>query len=183
VAETWLTRLERVREPLMRLGVALREAEAMGGTPPGLSLAQVPHRPGAAWNGRPAPAYVDGAASLVLLGGEFLAPARQIAGLLVDEFTEFVPSPTESTGMAFRYEPPPAMAPQALLLAVPPVIGEPWTVGGLNQVLLETLELTRVRALDPDDLGLVRQFLPAIVLPFNTEGDVPSTNPNALSGG
>ncbi|MBC9032131.1 hypothetical protein IAG41_06990 [Sphingomonas sp. JC676] len=183
VAETWLTRLERVREPLMRLGVAMREAEAMGGTPPGLSLAQVPHRPGAAWNGRPAPAYVDGAASLVLLGGELLAPARQLGGLLVDEFTEFVPSSTESTGVTFRYEPPAAMAPQALLLAVPPVIGEPWTVGGLNQVLLETLELARVRALDPDDLDLVRQFLPATVLPFNTEGDVPSTNPNALSGG
>lgn len=182
VAQTWLTRLERVREPLMRLGIALREAEAMGGAPPGLTLAQVPHRPGAAWNGRPAPAYVDGAASLVLLGGEVIEPARTLAGLLVDEFTEVVPSSTESTGVAFRYEPPPAMAPQALLLAVPPAIGEPWTVGSLNQVLLETLDLARIRALDPGDLDLVRQFMPATVLPFNSEGDVPSTNPNALSG-
>lgn len=182
-AETWLTRVERVREPLMRLGIALREAEAMGGASLALDLAQVPHRPGAAWNGRPAPAYVDGAASLVLLGGNLIDPARRLAGLLIDEFTEIVPSPTESTGVAFRYEPPPAMAAQAMLLAVPSVIGEPWTVGSLNQVLLETLELARVRALDPEDLDLVRQFLPATMLAFNTEGDVPSINPNALSGG
>ena len=182
VAETWLTRLERVREPLMRLGIALREAEAMGGAPLALDLAQVPHQAGDAWNGRPAAAYVDGAASLVLVGGEALAPARPLAGLLIDEFTEFVPCPSETTGVAFRFEPPQAMAPQALLLAVPPAIGEPWTVGGLNQVLLETLELARLRALDPEDLDLVRQFLPATVLPFNTDGEVPSTSPNALSG-
>ena len=180
VAETWLMRLERVREPLMRLGIALREAEALGGMPMRLGLAQTPHHPGAAWNGRPAPAYVDGATSLVLVGAEVLAPGRPLAGLLVDELTELVPSATETTGVAFRYEPPTAMAPQALLLAVPPVTGEEWTGGGLNQVLLETIDLAHVRALAPNHLDLVRQFLPATVLPFNTDGDVPSTNPNSL---
>ena len=180
VAETWLMRLERVREPLMRLGIALREAEALGGMPMRLGLAQTPHHPGAAWNGRPAPAYVDGATSLVLVGAEVLAPGRPLAGLLVDELTELVPSATETTGVAFRYEPPTATAPQALLLAVPPVTGEEWTGGGLNQVLLETIDLAHVRALAPNHLDLVRQFLPATVLPFNTDGDVPSTNPNSL---
>lgn len=180
VAETWLMRLERVREPLMRLGVALREAEALGGVPLPLGVVQTPHRPGAAWNGRPGVAYLDGAASLVLVGADVLAPGRLIAGMLVDELTELVPSATETTGVAFRYEPPTATAPQALLLAVPPVIGEEWTAGGLNQVLLETLDLAHVRALAPDDFDLVRQFLPAIMLAFNTDGDVPSTNPNAL---
>ncbi|HEX6886541.1 MAG TPA: hypothetical protein VF143_00430 [Candidatus Nanopelagicales bacterium] len=180
VAETWLMRMERVREPLMRLGVAMREAEALGGAPLRLGVVQTPHHPGAAWNGRPAAAYVDGAASVVLVGADVLAPGHQIAGLLVDELTELVPSATETTGVAFRYEPPTSTAPQALLLAVPPVIGEEWTAGGLNQVLLETLDLAHVRALAPDDLDLVRQFLPATMLAFNTDSDVPSTNPNAL---
>ena len=63
---------------------------------------------------------------------------------------------------------------------MPPVIGEEWTAGGLNQVLLETLDLAHVRALAPDDIDLVRQFLPATMLAFNTDGDVPSTNPNSL---
>jgi hypothetical protein len=119
----------------------------------------------------------------VLVGGDVLASGRPLAGLVVDEFTEIVPSPAETTGIAFHYEPPTAMAPQAVLLAVPPVIGEDWTVGGLNQVLLETLDLAHVRAIAPDNLTLVRQFLPATVLAFNTDGDVPSTNPNALTGG
>ena len=180
VAETWLVRLERVREPLMRLGIARREAEALGGADLRLGLAQTPHRSGAAWNGRPAASYVDGAASLALVGADVVGPGRQLAGLLVDEMTELVPSANETTGVAFRYEPPTATAPQALLLAVPPVIGEAWTAGGLNQVLLETLDLAHARALAPDDLDLVRQFLPATMLAFNTDGDVPSINPNAL---
>ncbi len=103
-----------------------------------------------------------------------------LAGLLVDEFTELVPSATETTGVAFRVEPPTATAPQALLLAVPPVIGEEWTAAGLNQVLLETLDLAHVRALAPDEVDLVRQFLPVMMLAFNTDGDAPSTNPNVL---
>ena len=44
-------------------------------------------------------------------------------------------------------------APQAILLAVPPVVGEPWTVGNLNRVLLETLDMLRIRAVDPTALG------------------------------
>jgi hypothetical protein len=180
VAETWLMRLERVREPLMRLGVALREAAALGGAEQRLGLVQSPHRPGQAWNGRAGVTYLDGAASLVLVGADILALGHQVAGLLVDELTELVPSATETTGVAFRYEPPSATAPQALLLAVPPVIGEEWTAGGLNQVLLETLDLAHVRALALDEVDLVRQFLPATMLAFNTDGDVPSTNPNAL---
>jgi hypothetical protein len=183
VADTWLTRMERVREPLMRLGIALRESEAMAGAAMRLDLAQTPYRPGDVWNGLPAAAYVDGAASFVLVGGDVLASGRPLAGLLVDEFTEVVPSAAETTGVAFHYEPPTAMAPQAVLLAVPPVRGQDWTVGGLNQVLLETLDLAHVRAVAPDELTLVRQFLPATVLAFNTDGDVPSTNPNALTGG
>ena len=46
--------------------------------------------------------------------------AAPLAGLLVDEWTEVVPSRTETAGLAFRYDPPDAMAPQAMLLAVPP---------------------------------------------------------------
>ena len=64
--EVWLTRMERVREPLGRLGIALREAEALGGPPLALGAAQVPHRPGDVWNALPGDHYVDGAVSLAL---------------------------------------------------------------------------------------------------------------------
>ncbi|KRD44750.1 hypothetical protein ASE38_11860 [Cellulomonas sp. Root930] len=179
--EVWLTRMERVREPLARLGIALREAEALGGPAVSLGAAQVPHRPGDVWNALPADHYVDGAVSLALSGVELVAPGREIAGLLVDEWTEVIPSATETTGVAFRYDPPELMAPQAILLAVPPVVGEPWTLGTLNQVLVETLEQAHLRAVPPGALGAVRQYLPATVLAFNAERDAVSTNPNALT--
>ncbi len=119
--------------------------------------------------------------SLLLIGGDLLAPGRVLSGLLVDEWAEVVPSDTQTTGVAFRYDPPEAMPPQAILLAVPPVPGEAWTVGSLNQVLIETLELAHLRAVPPESLGAVRQYLPASVLAFNTEADVPSTNPHAFT--
>ncbi|MBK8458911.1 MAG: hypothetical protein IPL43_00750 [Micropruina sp.] len=179
--EVWLTRMERVREPLQRVGIALREVEALGGPRFDLAVAQLPHRPGATWNALPASSYVDGAVSLVLSQSELLAPGRPLAGLLIDEWAEVIPSTTQTTGLAFRYDPPDAMAPQAILLAVPPRLGEPWTVGTLNQVLIETLELAHVRAVPPTALGAVRQYLPATVLAFNAEADAVSTNPNALT--
>lgn len=179
--EVWLTRMERVREPLARLGIALREAEALGGAPLALAAAQVPHVPGAVWNALPAERYVDGAVSLLLVGAEAVAPGRAVCGLLVDEWAEVVPSAHETTGVAFRYDPPELMAPQAVLLAVPPVVGEPWTLGTLDQVLVETLEQAHLRAVPPSALGAVRQYLPATVLAHNAERDAVSTNPTALT--
>jgi hypothetical protein len=180
-AEVWLTRMERVREPLRQLGIALREAEALGGPAFTLGVAQVPHRAGAVWNALPATSYVDGAASLVLTGADLIVPGKELAGLLVDEWGEVIPSEKETTGIAFRYDPPDLMAPQAILLAVPPVLGEPWTLGSLNQVLVETLEQAHLRAVPPAALGAVRQYLPATMLAFNAEGDSVSTDPNALT--
>ena len=180
-AEVWVTRMERVREPLARLGIAAREAEALGGPAFEPVVAQVPYHPGDTWNALPAPHYVDAATSLLLIGGPVLRAGATLAGLLVDEWAEVVPSASETTGVAFRYDPPESMAPQAILLAVPPVLDEPWTVGRLNQVLVETLELAHLRAVPPEALGPARQYLPAAVLAFNAEGDAPSTDPNGLT--
>ena len=141
----------------------------------------MPYRAGDVWNALPADHHVDGAVSLALSGAELVAPGRTLAGLLVDEWTEVIPSATETTGVAFRYDPPDLMAPQAILLAVPPVVGEPWTVGTLNQVLIETLEQVHLRAVPPSALGAVRQYLPATVLAYNADRDAVSTNPNALT--
>ncbi len=181
---TWLQRMERVRAPLARFGRPLREAEVLGnGLRLELSVAQVPHAAGQRWVGLELLAdgeLVDGAASLVLQN----APARfggHLCGLLIDEWTELVPSRNETTGIAFQYDPPDASAPQAILLAVPPLVGKPWTVGGLNRVLLETLDLLRIRAVDPAALGDAAHYLPATYLAFNANADAVSTDLNPLA--
>ena len=183
-AYTWLQRMERVRTPLARLGRPLREAEVLGSAEVlDLSIAQVPHVAGQRWVGLEVldgGTITDGCVSLVLQR----APAKlagKLCGLLVDEWTELVPSRNETTGIAFQYDPPDNAAAQAILLAVPPVIGEPWTVGSLNRVLLETLDLTRLRGVDPAVLGSVAHYLPATYLAFNANAEAVSTDLNPLA--
>jgi len=181
-AYTWLQRMERVREPLARFSRPLLEAEVVGGQMHlDLRIAQVPHVRGQRWVGLPLDGeLVDGAASLVVHDAP-TSLSGPLTGVLVDEWTELVPSRTETTGIAFRHDPPDAAAPQAILLAVPPVIGEPWTVGRLNRVLLETLELLRIRAVDPQTLGDLGHYLPATYLAFNINGDAVSSDLNPLA--
>ena len=40
-----------------------------------------------------------------------------MAGLLIDEWTERVPAPSETTGVAFHFDEPESRPPQAILLA------------------------------------------------------------------
>ena len=143
----------RLRPALSHLDLVLREAEALGNAV----------EPGAR-RSRSSPTWTDnagsaspwtatsakGVVSLALHGNGLQRVDGSLAGLLVDEWTEIVPNRNETTGIAFRYDPPDAAPPQAILLAVPPVEGEPWTVGTLNQVLLETLDLAHLRACGPD---------------------------------
>jgi hypothetical protein len=61
------------------------------------------------------------------------------------------------------------------------VLGEPWTVGTLNRVLLETLDLVRLRGVAPESLGDVAHYLPAAYLAFNINADAVSTDLNPLA--
>jgi hypothetical protein len=99
-----------------------------------------------------------------------------LAGLLIDEWVEVVPSATETTGLSFQYDQPNAAPPQMMLIAVPPEIGLPWTIWSLQQVLLETLDLARVRAVDPDALDEVGHYLPALYFASNTANHTVSTD-------
>ncbi|HWM12084.1 MAG TPA: hypothetical protein VNO82_22170, partial [Solirubrobacteraceae bacterium] len=148
------------------------------------AVAQLPHRAGERWVGgvlRAGAPMPDGRLSLVLQGAEGLDLTQPIAGLLIDEWVEIVPSASETTAIAFQYDAPDACAPQAILLAVPPEIGRPWTLGGLNRVLIETLELAKLRAVDPAALGEIAHWLPALHFAFNVEGDAVSTDFDAMA--
>ena len=68
-----------------------------------------------------------------------------------------------------------------MLLAVPPVPAEAWTIAGLHRVLVETLDLAKLRAVDPEALTGTAQFLPALYLAFNAKDDVVSTDAAAFT--
>ncbi|MCK0198119.1 hypothetical protein MWN34_14490 [Ancylobacter sp. 6x-1] len=185
-AEGWLLRASRVREPLSRLGACLRGAEALDtGERLNLHVAQLPFSVGRRWVGLPmlpGEPLAFGALSLVLQTTDGILDATApLCGLWIDEWTEVVPSIEETTALTFQFNPPDAMAPQAILLAVPPQPDQDWTVGTLYRVLAETLDLAKLRVVDPNTLGDAAHYLPAAYLAFNVADDVASSDLGPLT--
>jgi hypothetical protein len=181
----WYVRAARVRDGLARLGTCLRLAEVLAtGSRMNLTVAQLPFYPDERWVGLP-PA--DGAdlppskLSLVIQSTPGVNPAQPLSGLLVDEWVEVVPSRRETTALAFQFDPPNSFPPQNVLVAVPPVPGQDWTTESLRRVLMETLDLAKLRAVDPSLLGAAAQYLPALYLPFNAADDAVSTDFTSLT--
>lgn len=185
-AYTWLLKMARLRPGLNRLDLLLSEAEGAGSLERvSLAVAQLPHEDGQRWVGlslEEGTPLREGVVSLVLHDDGLDRPDGQLAGMLVDEWAETVPARSETTAVAFRYDPPDAAAPQAVLVAVPPDLEKEWTVGTLHQVLLETLDLAHLRAVGPEELDDAGHYLPAATLAFNAMGDVVSTDLNPLVG-
>jgi hypothetical protein len=195
----WLQQVQRVRDPIARLAAGLHAAEAVGTAQFRLSVAQLPHVSGDRWIGLPAEppqAMPAGRLSLIVQTDVALDLSRPLAGFFVDEWVEVVPSPTETTAITFQHDAPDSRAPQAMLLAVPPVPGAPWTATGLHRVLLETLALAQVRTIDAEALDTaalnplpgagavaeVAHFLPALFFAVNVDGDAVSPDFGALTG-
>jgi hypothetical protein len=110
--------------------------------------------------------------SLALLRAASPAATEAWYGLWLDEWVELIPNAEESTGLAFRYEDPGAEAPQAILLAVPPTEGaETWDEATFVDILNETLDLAKIRAVDTSLLGVLGQLLPAIFFAANDNDD------------
>jgi hypothetical protein len=105
---------------------------------------------------------------------------KPLAGLFIDEWIDVVPNQSETTGMVFQYDQPNAAPPQCILLAVPPDLDQPWNLWSLQQTLLETLDLARVRVVDPALLGGLGHYLPALYFAFNSARDTISTDFSGL---
>lgn len=179
-AITWFERAARVREGIARLNATLSYSEALNtGEKLRLTIAQLPFTANDRWQALPfKPGEIPsvGKLSLVVQSVSPVDVVQPLAGVLIDEWVEVVPSQTEITGIALQYDQPNASPPQTILIAVPPEIGPPWTVWSLQQVLLETLDLARIRAVDSEALDEVGHYLPALYFACNTLGDTVSTD-------
>jgi hypothetical protein len=153
------------------LHASLLFAEALRGASLGLSVGQLPFVAGERWVGLPLvpaaptarpPRPLGGRLSLVVHSPTTVNVMRPVAGLLVDEWIEVVPSPQETTGLVFHFDQPSARAPQVILLAVAPDTQPTWSLETLEATLLETLELAKLRAVDPSLLSEASPFLPAL---------------------
>ena len=171
---TWFLRMARVRDGVSRLDAALSNAEAIGAVEKvNLSVAQLPLAKNGEenrWVGLPLKSeqsLPSGKLSLVVQSSGTITGHDQLAGVLIDEWVEVLPNSSETTGISFQYDQPNSAPPQTILIAVPPDLNERWTTRSLHQVLLETLDLARLRAVDPDALGEVGHYLPALYFAHN----------------
>ena len=191
-AVQWFQRTARVREPAVHLHELFLHAEALADhLLLGLEVGQLPHRDGDRWAGlAPEDGRLDGGrislvAHLATGDGSVAGAleADRIGGLLVDEVVEVIPAAEETVAVAFHFDEPGARAPQAVLLAVPPPGDRRWTAVGLEQTVLHALDLARIRAVDPDALGALGQFLPALYFAVNADGGTVSTDFTRLAAG
>jgi len=153
-----------------------------------LKVAQLPPDPsGLLWYGLTTPGQapwspaVRGACALLQWAPDSLASAgRALCGLFLDDWTEQIPSATQSTAIALNYQEPTARAPQTLILGLAPG-AEVWSVQGLIAIVRETATFGRVRTVDPDNLSGLGQVLPAVFTAFNPAGLTISTQFSDLS--
>ncbi len=147
-----------------------------------LSAVQLPYRPRDSWlavglpdtdpaTGEPYDIASD-TLSIVTHGDAAYTAGSLRSGVLVDSWTETIPARDQSTGVAFNYNRPNAMPPQALLLAVPPEMTGHWSWDALVGILNDTLRRAKMRAVEPllldqraanPELGVL---LPAVIAEF-----------------
>jgi hypothetical protein len=169
VASRWLSRIARVRPGAGRLDRLLFYGEALGTTAARrIRIGQLPFQSSDRWIGLPpTPDFplAGDKLSLVIHAPANFSFATPFVGLMIDEWVETVPRPTEMTGLAFNFDQPDARAPQAMLLAVAPDVSGTrapgqWDVDTLAAIVSETLDLARLRAITPDETVWVEDVLP-----------------------
>ena len=179
VTDAWIHSVSRVRPQVADLSWASAVARWTGQPLGNPDIAQLPFSAGAPW--------IGGKFGASLPSGEVLSVAvfnsaalnnSVQAGLLIDDWTETVPTDKETTGIAFNFNRPNAAAPQAILVAVPPMVSGNWTWDDLVASIHEALDLAHLRAVEPDQLlgrnpddpspaGDYFQTLPALLSEFS----------------
>ena len=94
---------------------------------------------------------------------------KNLAGIVAEDWTDKIVSKEQDTHIAFHYNGPNTEAPQCLLLAVSPNDQHRWNERSIRRVILDTLELTKLRAVDYRSVKELRHFLPTMLL--NSHGE------------
>ncbi len=183
LVDEWLQGLARVRKSLYRWEIIRTLADALTDVTINVRPIQIPFRANDSWLAVELPAadpddptkpfgISRDTLSIAAHGtAAFQAGVKQ-SGIMVDDWTEEIPTGNETTGIAFRYNQPNAVPPQSLLLAVTPVETGSWNWDDLVGILNDTLQRAKRRAVEPDHLErqhpVWNAFAPALVSEFST---------------
>jgi hypothetical protein len=183
IPEDWLQGVAAVRTKINQWELARSIAESTGGADVSMAAIQLPYRKKDNWLAVQFPSKDDAGnpfgvntdtISCAIFGEEGLKTNALQSGLLIDEWSESIPVETETTGVAFNYNQPDSMPPQALLLAVYPGVEKNWNWEALLGTVTDTFKRAKMRAVEPRHLQqhqLITHFLPGIIAPVNTKGN------------
>jgi hypothetical protein len=128
--DDWFYGMARVRKKFSDWENIRVLAEAFGGSPSQLQPLQFPYSPGDHWLALDIPDTYVHSGEHLLYTAEFPVgydPATVQCGLLLDEWSEVIPSKEETTGIVFHYDTPNQEPPQAWLLVTPASLSATWT--------------------------------------------------------
>jgi hypothetical protein len=145
----WLDASGRTHGKVARLSEVLLRRQIRGGRLEPLLVAQSPFTHGDRWiatsfTGARA-RMPAGRLSLLIHAPLGVTPSTPLGGLLVDTWTETLPSTVRDTALALRFNNASTRAPQVVLLGVSPDPTKPWTSDTLVDVFRDTLTFTRIR--------------------------------------
>jgi hypothetical protein len=173
--DNWLYGVSRVREKIYHLENILFHIEGFTDASLELVPTQFPYRPDDFWLGLQYPDKKPGTEEPFTIDEDkllftsiytvaFVADQPQ-CGLILDEWTEVIPTREETLGLTFHYDQPNSEPPQTLLLVTPSEFTGHWRWDDLVNTLHETLAMAKKRAVEPEhaDVTVYNRFLPPIV--------------------
>lgn len=165
--DDWLYGVSRVREKMNHWENITMLSEGMKNSELELSPLQLPYRENDTWLALDYSEKHKIDSDKILYTAYFreFDVTKKQCGLLIDEWTEVIPTKEETTGLTFQYDQPNAEPPQAMLLATPSVFTGQWDWNDLVGSLHEALDLAKLRAIEPEHIEKTAyaQFLPATI--------------------
>lgn len=186
--EDWLSGVARVREKVQCWETAGILANAFQpGTDLGLSPLQFPYIENDRWLAMKFRDETDPADSFSIDHEKLLYTAyfttafdktKPQCGIVIDEWTETIPSGKETTGISFHYDQPGSEPPNTMLLVVPPQITGQWQWEDITDALEETLAMAKKRAVEPSQVEATSyaQFLPTTMMAVTLHWITVATN-------
>lgn len=177
--DDWLYGIARVRARMHDLEKVIQITGAFDLPEPALDPIQLPFVGSEPWLAMDLPPAFDVTTAgehllytAIYTAGGFDKTADAHGGLMLDEWTEVIPGPAETAGLAFHYDRPSSEPPHAMLLVTPASVGERWQWSDVERAVPETFALAKTRAAEPSDVSAtpLARLLPATLMAFTSGG-------------
>lgn len=186
--DTWLHGLARVRPFVGHWErCALFSEDYLEATPLEIHALQFPYRPNDTWLGLEFQEDYVLDQERLLYTAHYAQPptsGNTFCGLLMDEWTEVIPSRTEDTGLTFHFDRPNNEPPQSWLLALPEDFRGGWEWPDLVACLHRALDLAKLRAIEPKSFEntAYSHLLPTTLATHTRSPVIPQLNFAAVNG-